>query len=116
MKTLILYATHIIHENLIYFINNGYFNDNDYDFYFIFNCPNLDVKFNTTNTNIHVVVRENKGMDFGAWSSVLLSEKDGKKLYTYYDYFIFLNYTVIGPLLPLYVTEKWTDIFQTYRQ
>ena len=116
MKTLVIYWTHELCDNLDFFLNNGYFTDNNHDFYIAYNEDMDMIKYekykNDTNlTNLFFYGKPNVGGDFGAWSEVLFKENDGKMLYEQYDYFIFLNNTCIGPFLPIYFKDKWTDIF-----
>jgi hypothetical protein len=51
--------------------------------------------------------RDNIGFDFGGWSEALLTNN----LYEKYDKFIFVNSSVIGPFLPSYYKDKWTDVY-----
>ena len=47
--------------------------------------------------NLTIIKRENIGFDFGAHNCALnYIEKNNK----YYDYYIFLNSSVFGPILP----------------
>ena len=103
-KTLILYTFHIYDNNVKYFIKNGVFKDDNIDFIFIINDPTLKVD---VPDYIKIINRENKGYDFGAWSEGLLTDN----LYLNYDYYIFANSSVVGPILPTYYKAKWTDIF-----
>jgi lipopolysaccharide biosynthesis protein len=56
---------------------------------------------------VKTLFRENIGYDFGGWSDALLKDN----LYKNYDNFIFVNSSVIGPFLPYYCKDKWTDIY-----
>jgi hypothetical protein len=103
-KTLVLYTFHIYNNNVEYFIKKGIFKDDNIDFIFIINDPKLKVD---VPDYVKIINRENKGYDFGAWSEGLLTNN----LYMNYDYFIFANSSVIGPILPTYYKGKWTDIF-----
>jgi hypothetical protein len=113
MKTLILYCTHIINESLLYFINRGIIENNDYYYYFIFNNPAITPPETLLNKkNINIIVRNNIGYDFGGWSHVLLTNINGKPMYLDYDYFILLNGTCTGPILPLYcINTDWVEVF-----
>lgn len=59
--------------------------------------------------NIHVYTRENKGSDFGAYSYAL------KQFDPIYEYYFFINNTVIGPYLDKYNLQNdnkdWTTYF-----
>jgi len=103
-KTLVLYTFHIYNDNVKYFIKKGIFKDDNIDFIFIINDPKLKVD---VPDYVKVINRENKGYDFGAWSEGLLTNN----LYLKYDYFIFANSSVVGPIIPTYYKGKWTDIF-----
>lgn len=76
-------------NNLKFFLQNAIL---DYvDYYFIINgeCTvNIPQK-----DNIKILNRKNIGYDFGAWSFALT------KLKNVYDYYIFINTSVIGPYL-----------------
>ena len=99
-KTLVLYVFHEVNNRVLTFFDKGLFKDDNVDFVVI--CNNRDIKLNLPD-----VIRDNKGFDFGGWSEGLLSND----LYKNYDYFIFVNSSVLGPFLPSYYKGKWTDIF-----
>lgn len=108
MKVAILYCTHIINDNLLFFIKNGYYFDKNVDFYFCFNNVDKYVNyFINKATNIFIHHRKNIGSDFGGWSDVLFTYN----IYEKYDYFIFVNSSCIGPILPVYVKEQWPLLF-----
>lgn len=78
-------------NNLKFFLENGIL---DYvDYYFIINgeCT-VDIP---QKDNIYILNRQNIGYDFGAWSFALT------KLNNSYDYYIFINTSVIGPYLEI---------------
>jgi hypothetical protein len=102
MKTLVVYVFHQLNKRVTYFIKNAIFKDENIDFSIV--CNNKDITFNYPDY-VDVFYRNNKGMDFGAWSEYLLKDSKYKK----YDNFIFVNSSVIGPFLKDKV--KWTDIF-----
>ena len=103
-KTLVLYVFHIYNDRVKHFINNCIFNDKDVDFIIISNDKNnsIDVP-----DNVKTLYRDNIGYDFGGWSDALLTNN----LYENYDNFIFVNSSVIGPFVPSYYKDKWTDIY-----
>lgn len=108
MKIAILYCTHIINDNLLFFIKYGYYFDKNVDFYFCFNNVEKYVnQYIKKATNIFVHHRKNIGSDFGGWSELLFIYN----IYEKYDYFIFINSSCIGPMLPIYVKETWTQLF-----
>jgi hypothetical protein len=86
-------------SNFQYFLENGLLNNVDYyiviNGYHTINIPKRN--------NITILIRENKGYDFGAYSYVI------KKLNKNYDYYIFLNATVKGPYLDN--KNNWLEIF-----
>jgi hypothetical protein len=104
-KYVCLYAYYekndVYKNNLMYFLKNGGILDN-VDYYIIINgsstveIPKRD--------NIIVVRRDNIGYDFGAWSHII--ENYIKKKY---DYYIFINSSVIGPYTPK--NRNWLDMF-----
>ncbi len=104
MKTLCLFAYHIINVNVLNFINNCIFEDEDIDFYLISN--NRTNKINVP-PFCKIMYRENIGFEFGAWSDCLLSND----LYKNYDNFIFVNSSVKGPFLSPHYKGKWTNIY-----
>jgi hypothetical protein len=104
MKTLVLYVFHEINERVEHFFNNAIFKDDDVDFLLI--CNNININIQAPDF-IKVLVRDNKGFDFGGWSEGLLKDN----LYKNYDTFIFANSSIIGPFLPIYYKNKWTDVY-----
>lgn len=117
-KVLIIYCDHEVNDNLLFFSRNGYIDDPKYTFIFIFNNPTLDLEFVPKKKNIMVLRRDNVGFDFGGWTYVLFQknpDNSQKFIYEEYDYFIFLNSTIIGPFFPLYYKQKeydnWIEIF-----
>jgi len=103
-KTLVLYVFHQDNFNLKYFIKNGIFKDENTDFLLI--CNNKNIKIDIPDF-VKIIFRENIGYDFGAWSDALLTNN----LYTKYNNFIFINSSVLGPFVPIYYKNKWTNIF-----
>lgn len=91
-KTLVIFASHILNDNLKFFINHGYFTDESTDFYIVLN--NLDLNIDhllpTDRPNLYVVNRENHASDFGSWSAVLLKDDKWKQ----YDYFMLINTSI----------------------
>lgn len=76
-------------KNLEYFLKNGGIKP-DIDYYIVINGT-CTVNIPTL-SNIQVIQRENKGYDFGAWQHVIKNY-----IKKPYDYYIFLNSSVIGP-------------------
>lgn len=87
-------------NNFEYFLENGILDNIDY--YIIINGES-SIKIPFRN-NIKIYKRENKGFDFGAYSYGI------KKLNKQYNYYFFINTSVIGP----YFKNKgkdWTKYF-----
>ncbi len=103
-KTLVLYVFHVYNERVRWFIDHAMFEDPSIDWLIICNHPGLAFPHPAYAT---VIYRENKGVDFGAWSDGLLT---GER-YKAYTHFIFVNSSVIGPFVPAYFKGRWTDIF-----
>lgn len=103
-KLLVLYVFHDYNYRVKHFIENCIFKDENVDFIIISNNKN-----NTIDAPDYVktLFRENIGYDFGGWSDALLTAN----LYENYDNFIFVNSSVIGPFIPGYCKDKWTDIY-----
>ena len=103
-KTLVLYVFHIYNDRVKHFINKCIFYDENVDFIIISNDKN-----NSFNIPYYVktLFRDNIGYDFGGWSDALLTNN----LYENYDNFIFVNSSVMGPFIPSYYKDKWTDIY-----
>jgi hypothetical protein len=58
--------------------------------------------------NLTIIRRENIGYDFGGHNAALNYLSNANK---HYDYYYFLNGGVIGPIIPHYLTDHWTSIF-----
>ena len=103
-KLLVLYVFHSYNDRVKHFINHCIFYDENVDFMVISNDKNN--KF-TVPDYVKTLFRDNIGYDFGGWSDALLTNS----LYENYEKFIFVNSSVIGPFIPAYRKDKWTDIF-----
>jgi len=103
-KILVLYVFHIYNNRVKYFIENCIFNDENIDFIIISN--NKNNKFEAPDY-VKCLYRDNIGYDFGGWSDALLTDN----LYEKYDNFIFVNSSVIGPIIPSYYKDKWIYIY-----
>ena len=103
-KLLVLYVFHIYNDRVNHFIKNCIFNDENVDFILISNNKNniFDVP-----DYVKILFRDNIGYDFGGWSDALLTDN----LYENYNNFIFINSSVIGPFIPTYYKNKWTDVY-----
>lgn len=106
-KLLVLYVFHTYNDRVEHFLQNCIFNDNDVDFIIIVNNKNIKLDIQNNKNNVKVLIRDNIGFDFGGWSDALLLNN----LYKNYDNFIFVNSSVVGPFIPSYYKNKWTDIY-----
>jgi hypothetical protein len=93
-------------NNFVFFLNNGIL---DYvDYYFIINgIHSITIP---ERNNIKVIYRQNIGYDFGGWSYGLT------KINQIYDYYIFINTSVIGPYLEINDSDwlqKFMKLFNT---
>ena len=104
MKTLILYIYHDYNDRVERFISKALFKDDDYHFLIICNDLNSVQEFPDY---VDVLRRDNIGYDFGGWSDGLFKNDRYKN----YDYFVFVNSSVIGPFLPAYYKGKWPEIY-----
>lgn len=92
-------------HNLVYFLDNGGILPN-IDYYLVINgtCTiDLDM-YTKKHANITVIRRENQGFDFGGWQNVIKHH-----LHKSYDYYVFINSSVIGPYHEREGT--WLDAF-----
>jgi lipopolysaccharide biosynthesis protein len=103
-KILVLYVFHIYNNRVNHFLNNCIFKDENVDFIVISNNKKNKIK---VPDYVKVLFRDNIGFDFGGWSEALLTDN----LYKKYDKFIFVNSSVVGPFIPIYYKNKWTDIY-----
>jgi len=105
MKTLVLFVFHEYNDRVKNFIDKSVFKNDNVDFLFICNKKDINI---TIPEYVSIIKRDNIGYDFGGWSEGIFHNNNYKK----YDYFIFVNSSVIGPFLRD-KTERWTDIFIT---
>jgi hypothetical protein len=103
-KILVLYVFHEMNIRVQTFFKNCIFKDKNVDFIVIANGynENLDLP-----SYVKIIRRDNKGLDFGGWSEGLLRDN----FYKNYDYFIFVNSSVMGPFITNYYKKNWTSIF-----
>jgi hypothetical protein len=107
-KTLVLYTFNVAYYRVEYFIKHAVFQAHDVDFWFIISDGKDSCERYGIPEYARVIHRDNRGFDFGAWSDALLGEPGA---YAGYDRFIFVNSSVIGPILPSYYKGRWTDIY-----
>jgi len=114
MKTLVLYVFHEINKTVKFFVKHGLRQDNDVDFFFIINNPELKFSVPVEYTNVSIINRDNNGLDFGGWSYALFLNDQDHYLYTKYDRFIFINSTARGPFFPVWASDRdWIKIFNS---
>jgi len=104
MKTLVLYVFHAYNARVKYFIERAIFKHDDIDFVIV--CNSKELVFDCPDY-VEVIKRDNIGYDFGGWTDGLLV---GDR-YKAYDTFVFVNSSVIGPMLPKGETRNWVDCF-----
>ena len=103
-KTLVLFVFHEYNIRINSFINKCIFYDENVDFVMI--CNNKNIIFNVPDY-VTKIFRDNIGYDFGGWSEALLTNNSYQK----YEHFIFVNSSVVGPFVPSFYKDKWTNIY-----
>jgi len=111
-KTLVIYVYFeknlLYRENLETFLQVGVDSHDDVDYLFIIqgNSPVSLPEY----PNVRVIRKENECLDFGGWRFGLeaIAWRGG-----HYRYFVFMNSSVRGPYVPLYVPPSihWTRLF-----
>jgi hypothetical protein len=108
-KTIVLYSycesSSIRKGNLEFFLRHGfYYNHPLIDYIIVINGPST-IQIPSA-PNLKVVNRENNGRDFEAWAyGLTFIDSDFK-------YFVFVNDSVRGPLIPLHINNvSWIDCF-----
>ena len=94
--TYVFFENNLSIKNLIFFIKNGVYENDNVQYNFIIKGDNCSVKFPNYN-NVKIYKIKNEGYDFGGYSYSIQTTKKNT-----FDYFIFLNDTVIGPFVPRY--------------
>lgn len=100
-RVLILYTFHKYTSAVKFFLQYAYIPT--YTYYVIVNDPSFDR--NLIPSHYSVILRENQGYDFGAWTDALT------KIKLDYDYYIFINSTVTGPFYPTWNTQNWVQSY-----
>lgn len=115
METVIIYAyyeTDASIFNLEYFVNSGVIEDSKYLYIFVINGEKCSIQI-PEYKNVIVLKRPNIGYDFGAHNYALqwLTTKYGNNFP--FEYYVFLNCSVVGPFLPSYYPKNihWSKIF-----
>jgi len=94
-------------KRLSFFINQGLIIDDDIFYVFLINNYKCSINI-PAKKNILILPRENIGHDFGSWKYGLQHINSDT-----FDYFIFMNDTIMGPFLPKYIPKKmkWYQMF-----
>ena len=105
-KTVVVYVYHEFNTNVDVFLKHGVFESDFVDFIFV--CNGNHALALPQYKNVSMFNRPNIGHDFGGWSDAIFKFNLRDK----YDYFILINSTVRGPLLPPWShISDWTQIF-----
>ena len=113
MKSVIIYTYYTTPSsdyNLNFFVSREISARGNIDYIIVINGYVCDEKIKFPQIeNLTILKRENTGYDFGGHHYAL---EHLKELYLTYDYYFFMNSSVIGPILPHYFREKhWTSVF-----
>lgn len=106
LVTYVYYENEDSLKNLNFFIKNGIYNNNNVQYNFILKGNNCSVTF-PDYANIKVYKTKNEGYDFAGYTySIQMINKNN------FDYYIFLNDSVIGPFVPRYISKNlWYENF-----
>lgn len=112
IKSIIIYTYYnstSSNYNLKFFVNNEIKYRKHIDYIIVINGFDFsnDIIFPTLE-NVKIIKRKNEGFDFGGHNCALDYIDTNKKIY---DYYFFMNSGVIGPILPHYFENHWTNIF-----
>lgn len=116
-RALIIYAyvekNMIYQKTLDYFIKIGVQESSHIDYLFVIQGYNVSIPIPTHFKNVHVIKRENTGYDLGAYGKGIEQMGGIDQVGTEYEYFILINPSASGPILPKYWPENthWTEIF-----
>lgn len=114
-KIVISYAyfeTDVAKYNFEFFASNELKWRDDIDYIIVINGHKCSVRIPSL-PNVTVIQRENIGFDFGAYNAACEYIEKNEKTY---DYFVFLNSGVFGPVMPHYSNQfllnfHWSSIF-----
>lgn len=107
-RTLVLFVFHEMNNRVVHFLNNCVFEDKFTDFVIIANNLTVEVCLPAFN-NVSFLRRDNVGFDFGGWSAAL----EDSERYNKYDFFLFVNSSVLGPFLPNgFSVNQWPEIYK----
>lgn len=115
-KTVVVYVFHIMDRNVRFFFRHGLIADPRVDYVIVQNVPEWtrghpierNMEKNIGESKVSWIKRPNRGNDWGAYSEGIRSIDIQN-----YDFFVFLNSTMRGPFLPLYVDHvlHWTQLY-----
>jgi hypothetical protein len=93
--------------NLLYFTLKALTYDENIDYHIVINGHECPINIPQL-PNVHVIKRRNMGYDFGGHKASV--EHAGHRKY---DYYLFMNSGVIGPILPFHhpQTTHWSQVF-----
>lgn len=112
MKSVVIYTyfnSEVANFNLSFFIEKEVSYKDNIDYIIVINGFNLDNSIILPKlNNLYIIRRPNIGYDFGGHAKALEFIDKEKKIY---DYYFFMNSSVIGPIIPHYLTEHWSNFF-----
>ena len=107
MKSVVIYTYYKSKSsdyNLSFFVKKELSYKENIDYIIVINGYECSIEFPTLE-NLKIIKRDNIGFDFGGHNAAL------EMLNKQYDYYFFMNSGVIGPIVPHYLEEHWTNIF-----
>ena len=113
-KTLVVYHFYEQqphHDNFLFFLKHGM--HGSADFLFVLNgnvSEEIDASLPEQLPNVRVIRRNNTCFDLGS-HGVVLDQLEAEGRLAQYTAIILMNASIIGPMLPTYITECWTRIF-----
>ena len=99
------------HDNFLFFLKHGV--HGAADFVFVLNgdvSKAINASLPEHLSNVRVIRRDNTCYDMGSYG-VVLNQLDAEGRLAQYKAIVLMNASVIGPIVPTYVTECWTRIF-----
>ena len=107
MTTLVVYVTHVWNANADFFAKEGMKKTQGIDYMVVLNG---NITHSPLPDYVRVMKRGNVGHDFGGWSAALwsINKRTGRQNFDSYDYYILVNSTVRGPLLPMWAKDHWS--------
>ena len=109
-KIVVIYAyfkSPVADYNLTFFSRRELTYKENIDYVIVINGRICDILFPRI-ANLTILKRENVGYDFGGHNEAIKYLKSKQRTYKYY---FFMNSGVIGPIMPAYITDHWSEIF-----